>query len=100
MHMPFRRIRQEEEEELELEEEIVRTHLATPIIQTSPPTPTPQPQNGTISMSRKKSTPTTTPISPVNPFWLPSVGALQLSDSSILKRRELAKRKRKAKKER
>ena len=41
--------------------------------------------------------PATTPNSTPKSIWLPSVGALQLSDSSILKRRESAKRKRKAK---
>ena len=44
--------------------------------------------------------PATTPNSTPKSIWLPSVGALQLSDSSILKRRESAKRKRKAKENR
>ena len=90
----LRRLREEEELELLRQQE-----LATPTNFLSPPTTAvtpPTPQNGTIpplppqvaSLNSEKSG------SPRS-MWLPSVGALQLSESSILKRRASLKRQRK-----
>ena len=112
----LRRISQEEEEEEEAAAAaaaaeaaaLVRSQLAKPpIMQTTPPTPSPQSNGGGGSiLSQASSAMATTAVSSSSmsssskSIWLPSVGALQLSDSSILKRRESAKRKRKAKQNR
>ena len=112
----LRRISQEEEEEEEAAAAaaaaeaaaLVRSQLAKPpIMQTTPPTPSPQSNGGGGSiLSPASSAMSTTAVSSSSmsssskSIWLPSVGALQLSDSSILKRRESAKRKRKAKQNR
>ena len=95
----LRRLREEEELEILREQEAVL--LGTPTAENQVPflnsiaiTP-PTPQNGTIPQL---------PPAPVTSksekllwkksMWLPSVGALQLSESSILKRRASLKRKR------
>ena len=114
----LRRISQEEEEEEEAAAAaaaaeaaaLVRSQLAKPpIMQTTPPTPSPQSNGGggsILSPAASSSARSTTAVSSSSmsssskSIWLPSVGALQLSDSSILKRRESAKRKRKAKQNR
>ena len=113
----LRRISQEEEEEEEAAAAaaaaeaaaLVRSQLAKPpIMQTTPPTPSPQSNGGggSILSPASSSARSTTAVSSSSmsssskSIWLPSVGALQLSDSSILKRRESAKRKRKAKQNR
>lgn len=75
---------------------ILQQMLATPpTFITTPPSPnlSPQTNNGSAVTSVLKATPTVSPKS----IWLPSVGALQLSESSILKRRESVKRKRRHK---
>ena len=99
----LRRLREEEELELlrEQQQEEEAALLGTPTAENQAPflnriaiTP-PTPQNGTIPQL---------PPAPVTSksekllwkksMWLPSVGALQLSESSILKRRASLKRKR------
>lgn len=74
----------------EAEAAILQQMLATPpTFVTTPPSPNLSPQNGSAVVNGTLKT--TLPKS----IWLPSVGALQLSESSILKRRESVKRRRK-----
>lgn len=86
----LRRMGEDEEEREEEDEQVLRLHQQClrppprPSLQTTPPTPgSPKGQNGAVVAE------------PVKSIWLPSVGALQLSKSSILKRRESLKRRRK-----
>ena len=95
----LRRIQEEEAEaELQVQEALRLRNQNQPFL--SPPstaiTP-PTPQNGTIpKLPQANSTKngTGTKLLSKTSMWLPSVGALQLSESSILKRRASLKRKR------
>ena len=89
----LRRIQEEEEEaELQLrlrqqQQSQQQQFLAPPSTAITPPTP----QNGTIPKLPQANS---TKLLSKTSMWLPSVGALQLSESSILKRRASLKRKR------
>ena len=98
----LRRIQEEEAEaELQVQEALrLQSQKQAQFLSLPPSTAItpPTPQNGTIPKLPQANSATKngngTKLLSKTPMWLPSVGALQLSESSILKRRASLKRKR------
>ncbi len=87
----LRSLNEEEEEELlENEENALELDVSSPKLLILPSPPTLQTTPPTPGSWEQEVEPV-----PVKPIWLPSVGSLNLSESSILRRRESRKRKKK-----